>query len=482
MKNNKMQSEKQHPGNSKAVHPENKCVNSTLKLNRMNHSTAPIGNSQGIAIKLRRHRNTRFLNHPSLGGAGGRLCKGPPGRQRSPGTLREHPPDIGITPCGVQNPVGGENPNNFENYFITNNKYNFLIHFLNFTKMKKQLFILILAVFASVTVAFGQAVHRTPATTLSGTGCSEDALHPIAGKPYNYGVGVSPTGGTFQWWATKATTFIENGVVTNTSRLTTAPGGGLLDAGTGYGTTAGTQTMSITWSSATLAGTDATHPTFVAVAYDDATNSCANNLKVYQIDPINGFTVDIANMVGTTTSNYGDVVSSCVSDVASAIWNGNTLIYNYGTTTLTYEVVAANFTDYFIPTFQLSGLNSTESATIEWRYKSDFSGSEGLSATSITNGTYTSTENALVGSTVSDTSTGVSIFVRLVISHNASERITANPITLAVDARNAQNQWDVVNADCSQTTAFEDTAVHNLNPRPAVTPTLGGFVPANTQP
>ena len=50
--------------------------------------------------------------HPSVGGSGGRFCKGPPGQSRSPGVgsglFPDHPPDEIVTPDRVQNPVWGK--------------------------------------------------------------------------------------------------------------------------------------------------------------------------------------------------------------------------------------------------------------------------------------------------------------------------------------------------------------------------------------
>jgi hypothetical protein len=50
--------------------------------------------------------------------------------------------------------------------------------------MKKQFCLLLIAVFAiSFSNSYGQAL---PGSAPRGTKCVDDALHPIAGKPYDY--------------------------------------------------------------------------------------------------------------------------------------------------------------------------------------------------------------------------------------------------------------------------------------------------------
>jgi hypothetical protein len=483
MKNNNMKSKTQTAMNIKDVYPGNNWVTLNQKTNRTAVSAAPVS----LKETRKTSEQTKTLNIFLAQNKG----KGPPGRQRSPGTLREHPPDVGITPDRVWNPVGGENPTNFENYLITKNKYNFLIHFLNFTKMKKHLFFLILAVFASVTVAFGQnaAHHASPNPLTCGT---NDALHPIAGKPYNYNVGINPTPSataSYTWWATKGTDFILNGTVTNTGRLTVSPGQLLsVDPTAGYGVAGNYSTMTITWSSeilaATVSGTatGSKTPTFVVVNYTDPATACANNLKVYQLDPINGFTVDIFNRDASGTLAAGATTSSCVSNIASVTYNGTQLLYDYGTNTITYEVVAANFSSSWTPEFQVSALGNGQTADLQWAYDDAFT--SGLvtvqSGIPAAGGTYTST--TVVNTNVADTSIGVSIFVRLIIHSNTYEGITDTPIALAVNGVNSAGQPDVVNTDCNTSTYMEDIANQTLTKRPTVTDTTpsGGFVPANT--
>jgi len=361
--------------------------------------------------------------------------------------------------------------------------------------MKKQilfLVFLVLAVFANVTVTWAQpyAAHGVAPNPL--TCGTSDALHPIAGKPYNYNIGVTPapTGtALYTWWATKGTDFILNGTVTNTGMLTITPGQILAATTPGYGVTGLYSTVTITWSSellaATVSGTatGGKTPTFVAVNYTDPASACANNLKVYQLDPLNGFTVDIFNRdAGGATLAAGATTSSCVSNIASVTYNGTQLLYNYGTNTITYEVVAANFSSSWTPAFQVGVLGNGQTADLQWAYDNAFTSGLVTVQSGITaaGGTYTSATT--VNTNVPDTSIGVSIFVRLVIHNNTYEGIADTPIALAVNGTNSAGQPDVVNTDCNTSTYMEDIANQTLTKRPAVTPTTptGGFVPANT--
>jgi hypothetical protein len=353
---------------------------------------------------------------------------------------------------------------------------------LNLTTMKKQILILIVVLFATALSAFGQSVHNTASQSLTCT--AADALHPIAGTPYNYSVTTTPVGGKYQWWATKQTTFINAGGVVTTGMLTVTPTQ-LLATSADYNTPAtASSTVNITWSTEILAGTATATPTFVAVNYANAPGGCANNLKVYEIKPLNGFTVDIYNMTGNTLSStlaFGATYSTCISDIASATWGGAAMVYDYGVNTLTYEVVAANFSSFWIPSFKIGALGNGQTADLQWSYTPAFSTFVTVqNAIPQAGGTYTSTTNALT--TIPDTHNGVSIYVRLIIHNNTYEGIAATPIALAVNGENSVGQKDVVNTDCSVVNSFEDLANQTLNPRPTVTqmPVAPGFVPANT--
>ena len=336
--------------------------------------------------------------------------------------------------------------------------------------MKKQFFILVLAIFASVT-AFGQMTHNSAPQPL--TGCTTDALHPLAGVPYNYSVTVNPAGGNFQWWATKDYNFITTttGVTTNNSSTKLAVGTDLLNASTNYGTTGTVNNVDITWSSAALAGTTLAAPTFIVVQYDAVSPACANNLKVYQITPVNGFTVDIKNMdQAKAPLAYATPYSLCVSNIVNAHYDTGTkaIVTDYGTNVLYFEVVAANFTGSYTPFFQVSGLAAGQTVTSLDLY-TDAAMATAAIPTTLTAGAYSPASPVTVGTGVTDTSTGVSLYVKLTIANGTHETLTDDAITLAVNGTNASNEKDVVNTACGTQTDYEDTAIQTLTKRPTVT-------------
>ena len=429
------------------------------------------------------------------------LCKGPPGRPRSPGLFPGHPPDGlswsdgpdgGATPYRVPNPVGGNTPRNAEIQIFKNNKFNYYSQF-NFTIMKKYLFILILAVFASVTVAFGQGA--VPGTAPRALACENDALHPIAGKPYVYTLDATPNNGIYTWWATRDPNFIStvssttasgtltmNTTMNTNTALAVGPTSPIIAASSSYGSAnAGTtNSVTITWSSSLLADTEfqgtplaSPGPTFVAAYYAATGANCADNFKAYELDPVNGFTVDILglddatlNAVGATDADkYTYVDEQCVDNVRSATYVSGLIRYDYGVDYLYYEVVAANFSGSYKPTFVLTGLDADQQATIEWDYTKAFT-----SPNAVTSGTPSTVS---VTTSETNTSNGVSIYVRVSVKNLKYETLAAQTLNLAVAAQNADGYWDVDNnvasPDCSlNTETYEDEIDQIINERPTV--------------
>ncbi|MGQ8338925.1 hypothetical protein ACUNWD_20370 [Sunxiuqinia sp. A32] len=329
--------------------------------------------------------------------------------------------------------------------------------------MKKQIFILtflVLALIAGTSNLFGQtAVHNSnPEAAVS---CTNDALHPIAGTPYEYSVTTDPTGGTYTWWATTNTSFISGGVLNNSGAGTLASPDVTATTAANYNQGTAASTIELSWGTDVLAAAAAT-PTFVAVYYEAPAGSCSDNLKVYQIEPINAFTVDILSLDPTTlaadASGYSYAAAQCFDNVQSASWSGDAMTYDYGTNTLYFEIVAANFTEEWTPTFTLTGLQGAQTATIEWDYDTSFG-----SAVAVTSGTASGTT---AKTSATDTSTGVSIYAKVTITNSTFEGIDDTPITLAVNGTNTAGQPDVVAADCTSPDTNE--ATQTLTERPEV--------------
>ena len=351
----------------------------------------------------------------------------------------------------------------------------------------KQLILMIVVTGMVATSAFGQAVTGTAPRPVS---CTDDPLHPIAGKPYDYSSILNPAGGSTYWYATKSTTFVTAG-----ARVATeipADGVAIQSGATNYRTnTAGATSptkASLTWTSAGLKGVDATNPLFMVLEYKGSgTPSCSNNMKVYQILPKNAFIVDILNLKNTDKSAlaYGTTDTQCYADIANARYDAPTskMVFDYGTNKLYFEVVAANFTGTFTPSFKLTGLKTGQTALVEWTVDKTFA--SGLAALG-------AAQNATTGATlnftgtavtpdpaVTDMSKGVSIYVKVTVTNGLYEGLTDDAVTMAVEAVTSAGDADIDNATCAApASTFEDTAVQTLNKRPTVTndPATGSFV------
>jgi hypothetical protein len=357
-----------------------------------------------------------------------------------------------------------------------------IINLKNFTTMKKQIFVLMLALFASITMVYSQAVHGSDPIPLDLNNCSIGPLNPIAGVPFDYSANIIPANGSAYWYATTATTFMQAGA--RVPGIEETIGGGVVAAATNYMDNtpgdASPTTTTITWTTDGLAAVDAANPLFVAIEYTAAATDCSNNMKVYRINPINAFTVDIMNWdpANTTPSGYGNLEEQCYDLIESAVFNigSGMMDYDFGTNIMFFEVVAANFTESFTPSFQISGLQNNQTAVLEY---------------GVVNGTYTVNLGAIVNGVTlpgqvvttneTNTSQGVSIYVRVTIANNDYEGLTTDGITLAVDAINSASEPDVDNDNCANITAFSDAATQNLQARPTVTPNgTGTFVPQVT--
>ena len=348
----------------------------------------------------------------------------------------------------------------------------------------KQLILLLLVTGMVATTAFGQALTGSIPQPIS---CTDDPLHPIAGKPYDYSAILNPTGGTTYWYATKSTSFISAGV--RSAIEIPADGNTILSGATNYRTSgAGASSptkANITWTSAGLKGINATNPLFVVLEYKGPT--CANNMKVLQILPKNAFTVDILNIKSTGLSPllpYGTTDSQCYADIASAKFDAPSgkMVYDYGTNQLYFEVVAANFTGSFTPSFKLSGLKTGQSALIEWTVDKTFSSGLAALGTSqnATTGTSLNFTGSVVNTSVTNTTAGVSIYVRVTVANGLYEGLTDDDIVLAVEGVNDSGEPDIDNATCAApASTYEDSATQTLKMRPTVTadPTTGSFVP-----
>src|SRR5690554_1516122 len=252
------------------------------------------------------------------------------------------------------------------------------LHSIKNERMKKQILSTMVLVLALVIAGYKvnaqtSAVHNTNATPIIPG--KTNSLEPLAGVPYDYSASVTPTGGIANWFVTTNPVFInENNLTTN---IETISGQYVLAAKglTSKPVSTDTSMVQITWNTMGLSEVDyestTKKPLFVGVMYDAATDNCANNIQVWKIEPVQAFTLDITNVDGAGNSQtYGTNVIQCFDEVVSASYDFdiNEVKMDYGTQTLYYEVIAANFSNKFNAEFKLEGLQSGQVATVSWGY------------------------------------------------------------------------------------------------------------------
>ncbi|HAH23481.1 MAG TPA: hypothetical protein DCL77_06955 [Prolixibacteraceae bacterium] len=326
----------------------------------------------------------------------------------------------------------------------------------------------------------------------------------------------APTG--YTWWATQNTNFLTTAVAPAipvadlTNVLTVAPSQ-LIYTDPLYKDPTGPINMKITWTPEILAktlyhataidNTAGRFSTFVSVL---ANGSCSNNLQVFEIDPKPAFTVDIASIDGSDASlAFGTDAPFCVDVVRSAAYDiaTNKVLMDYGTNTLYYEVVSANFVTSWLPTFTIdAGSLSTaagkdQKADVSWYPTLG----DAKAGTNVIETFPLQVDGATIQgvkpltTAIANTSTGVSVFVKVVIHNYKWESILDNKFTLSVDGKDFTNQWDLDNSTINAASAtptcaaagpdYNDKGVHTITARPDVIDNSGpgvllpSFVPKN---
>lgn len=364
--------------------------------------------------------------------------------------------------------------------------------------MKKQLLILIVAVFAlGFSSAYAQLAPRAV------TCLTSDALHPIAGSPYTYEVSVpSPAGAKeYTWFVTQDQHFINAGVLTANREL--VPASNIVAAtGVGYNGGAGnTNSISITWKSFFY---DPLAPVFVVIQVKNTASTpdacVSQNMKVYKIIPQNAFTLDIANLqpgatpnvAGTLVAGYGVNLDKCIHDIVDAQYDATApegVIYDFGTDYMFYEVVAANFSTSWKPSFTLTGVDAEETVTVEWATDKAFTTPHAMT---LGGGVWTSVDVYTVANATGFVgATGESIYVRVTLDHSTTlnyEGLADEVVALAVDgitnlSAPAAQQLGDVHTDagpgpvCPWVDLFaNDIATQTLKPRPTIN--AGATMPA----
>jgi hypothetical protein len=354
--------------------------------------------------------------------------------------------------------------------------------------MKKQILILVLALFV---IGLSQSVAQInlPPTPLGDCIDLENPLTPVAGQPYTYSVDVPTPPGTktYHWLVTQDIQFIQNGNLTATPEQfgTSA----ILASGSGhYNTpTVDANSVELTWQSFIL---NPGEFVFVVIYVENEDDCTTNNLKVYRIEPLHAFTLDIANVDFAAGSLGDDDLDQCADDVHSAHFdpafgdNGG-VVYDYGTNTLYYVVAAANFSGGYQLSVQFTGLQQAtpqgvqgQSAMIYWDNVLDGEGNSSGPIDHTNNG-----ETLILGVVQAQNSPvgqdGEMLYIKIVISHNsfeAANNMDSYAYSFAIDGVLVDGDnnplayddfGDIHHATCTQD-PFHDVANQVLKARPTI--------------
>ncbi len=344
--------------------------------------------------------------------------------------------------------------------------------------MKKQLslIVLVLALFAGFSSANAQ--------------CTGDGFTPASGLPYVYTISVGGTGysgaGTFDWYVTQDVDILAVGsIIPETNNFftvdETTPGYSDYHANTGT-----TNQIALTW---TPAAVSSVTPFYLVLRYSETNStaspaSSAENIRVWQIDPINTFLLAIegANINGTPFAN----AEQCAAPITGTTITPNanptlaSMEVTYGENTLFYRVTASGILGEWRPSIRIPALNGLGQnyIAVEWNQTIDGSGtwhSFGLTSGDTDGGDFVSTDDAIVDNAV----TGTPILVRVRIANENYETLADQPILVGVDGYlpDAYTESDIIGGTgsnaCDPEVAFGKQATYTILARPTLTPGAG---------
>ena len=320
--------------------------------------------------------------------------------------------------------------------------------------MKKQLFLLIMALIASMDFTYGQS-------------CSAGPLRPSATVPYSYAVTISAINGytdtgNFTWYVTINPNLITGAEIPSTGDVIT------VGAGLTYGKSnlaAGQKNIVISWSPEAVA-LAATNPYYLVVKYGQSNGTCsASNIKVWKISPINSFLLAIEAVDNTGASSTGVY---CAADITDIVINptNDKATYNYGENTFYAKVTASNIVGEWTPSIKIPTLNAGQtikelgwSATVSGVYTA-FTG-----AANSTGGEFTSPNNANAAAYGS-----LPIYIKLVISNGTWNGSTDQDINIGMDGVYGSGSLKDVKSstDCSEESNFGKVVTQTIKARPDI--------------
>jgi hypothetical protein len=360
--------------------------------------------------------------------------------------------------------------------------------------MKKQhfLLVLLLAFFAGITNVNAQ--------------CVANGFTPAAGVPYTYDVtiGTNPayTGaGTYTWYVTQnVDILLAGGIIGETNTFftvnETAPYSTYNDV------TNTTNQINLTW---TPAAVSSINPFYLVLRYSEnnttSTPTCAaENIRVWQIDPINTFLLAIegATNAGAAFANAEQCAAPLVSALVTP--NANPLLasveYTYGVNTIYYRVTASGILGQWRPSIQIPNLANTPAAglqtytSVQWTQDLtgagtwyDFVGAAGAN----TGGNFASADANLA--TVTDAVAGTPILIRISIDNANYETLADQLILVGIDGYLptgftesdiwGPGTWPGNPDPCAQADPFAKQATYTILARPTINP--GATMPAFIQ-
>jgi hypothetical protein len=351
--------------------------------------------------------------------------------------------------------------------------------------MKKQHFflVLLLALFAGISSVNAQ--------------CVGNGFTPAAGLPYIYDVTVTGTGytgiGDYDWYVTQNVNILDvPSIIPETNIFFTVD-----EATAGYSdyhdaAGATSNQISLTW---TPAAVSSLTPFYLVLRYSEnnsgSTPSCAaENIRVWQIDPINTFLLAIegATNAGASFAN----AEQCAAPVTGALITPNAdptaarVAYTYGENAIFYRVTGSGILGDWKPSIRIPALAGLGQNYIAVEWNQDITGagawhSFNVAAGNTAGGDFVSTDDA----TITDAVAGTPILIRVRIDNVNFETLADQPILVGIDGYlpTAYTESDIIGGTggtaCDPEVAFGKQATYTILARPTINP--GATMPAFIQ-